>query len=79
MSSIKNHLQEIAKRLKYYSSKYEHLIALGDFSAEISKPHMSEFCAVYNFINLIKEPKCYKNVDKPTSIDNILINHAKCI
>ena len=24
------------------------------------------------------EPTCYKNVDKPTSIDHILTNHARC-
>ena len=51
---------------------------LGDFNAEISNPHMSEFCALYNFTNIIKEPTCYKNVNKPTSIDHILTNHARC-
>ena len=51
---------------------------LGDFNEEMSKGHKSEFCALYNFTNLIKEPTCYKNVDKPTSIDHILTNHARC-
>ena len=78
LSHIKNHLQEIGKGLQYYSSKYENFIVLGDFNAEMSNPHMSEFCALYNLTNLIKEPKCYKNVDKPTSIDLILTNHARC-
>ena len=40
---------------------------------------MSEFCALYNLTNLIKEPTCYKNVGKPTSIDRILKNHARCL
>ena len=78
LSHIKNHLQEIGKGLDYYSSKYENFIVLGDFNVEMSNPHMSEFCALYNFTNLIKEPTCYKNVDKPTSIDHILTNHARC-
>ena len=78
MSHIKNHLQEIGKGLDYFSSKYENFIVLGDVDAEMSNPHMSEFSALYNFINLIKEPTCYKNVDKPTSIDHILTNHARC-
>ena len=26
----------------------------------------------------MKEPTCYKNVDKATSIDHILTNHARC-
>ena len=51
---------------------------LGDFNAEMSNPHMSEFFALYNLTNLIREPTCYKNVDNPTSIDLILTNHARC-
>ena len=78
LSHIKNHLQEISKDLQYYSSRYENFIVLGDFNAEMSNTHMSEFCAFYNLTNLVKEPKCYKNVDKPTSIDLILTNHARC-
>ena len=77
MSHIKNNLQEIGKGLEYYSSKYENFIVLDDFNAEMSNPHMSEFCALY-VTNLIKEPTCYKNVDMPTSIDHILTNHARC-
>ena len=51
---------------------------MGNFNAEITNPHMSEFCALYNFTNLIKEPTCYKKVEKPTSINHILTNHAIC-
>ena len=78
MSHIKNHLQEIGKGLDLNSSKYDNFIVLGDFNVEMSNPHMSEFCALYNFTNLIKEPTCYKNVDKPTSIDHILTNYERC-
>ena len=65
------------KGLDYYASKYENFIVLGNFNAEISNPHMSEFCALYNFKSLIKEATCYKNVDKPTSIVHILTNNAR--
>ena len=41
-------------------------------------PHMSKLCAFYNFINLFKKPTCYKTLDKPTYIDHILTNHARC-
>ena len=52
---------------------------LGVFNAEMSNHHTSEFCAFYDFTNLIKKLICYKNVDKkPTSIDHILTNHARC-
>ena len=78
MSHIKNHLQEIRKGLDYYSSKYENFIVLSDFNAEMSNPQMTEFCALCNFTNRIKEPTCYKNADKPRSIDHILTNHGRC-
>ena len=48
---------------------------MGDFNAEMSNPHMSEFCALYNLTNLIKEPTFYK---RPTSTDLILINYVRC-
>ena len=51
---------------------------MGDFNTEMSNPHMSELCTLYNFTNLIKECTCYKNLDKPTFIDHILTNHARC-
>ena len=70
--------KKLEKGLDYYLSKYENLIVLGNFNAEMSKPHMSEFCALYNFTNLTKEPTCYKNVGKTTSIDRILTIHARC-
>ena len=77
MNHIKNHLQEIGKGLEYSSSKYENFIMLGDSNAEMSKPDVSKFCALYNFTNLMKEPACYKNVGKPTLIDHILTNHVR--
>ena len=51
---------------------------MGDFNVEMSNPHMCEFCNLYNFINFLKKPKCYKNVDKTKNIDHILTNHARC-
>ena len=62
---------------KYYNivrQNVKSFIVLGDFNADMSNPHISEFC----FTNLIKEPTCYKNVDKPASIDHILRNHTRC-
>ena len=44
----------------------------------MSDRHMSEFSALLNFKTLVKKPACYKNVDKPTSIDHILTNHTRC-
>ena len=71
-------LQEMGKGLEYYSSKYENLLVVDVFNADMSNPHMSEFCVLYSFTNLNKEPTCYKNIDQTTSIDHISTNHAKC-
>ena len=46
LTHIKSYLQEIGKGLDYYSLKYSNFIVLGDFNAEISNCHMSEFCAL---------------------------------
>ena len=46
LTHIKSYLQEIGKGLDYYSLKYSNFIVLGDFNAEISNSHMSEFCAL---------------------------------
>ena len=35
---------------------------------------MKTFCETYNLQNLIKQPTCYKNPSRPTSIDLILTN-----
>ena len=37
---------------------------------------MKEFCSLNGFKNLINEPTCYKNSEKPTSIDLILTNQS---
>ena len=39
---------------------------------------LSNFCEIYNLKNLIKEPTCFKNPEKPSNIDLILTNRPKC-
>ena len=69
---------QLSKKFDFYSSKYENFIVLGDSNAEMTNTHMEEFCSVYNFKSLIKDPTCFKNPEKPTTIDHILTNHPKC-
>ena len=40
----------------------------------VEEPHMKTFCESYSLQNLIKQPTCYKNPSRPTSIDLILTN-----
>ena len=61
LNSIRNHLVQLRKKFDFYSSKYENFIVLGDFNEEMANTHMEEFCSVYNFKSLIKNPPCFKN------------------
>ena len=47
---------------------------IGDFNSEIDEDAMSIFCTTYNLKNLVKEPKCFKNVENPSCIGLILTN-----
>ena len=78
LNSIQNHLVQLSKKFDFYSSKYENFIVLGDFIAEMINTHTEEFCSVYNFESLIKDPACFKNPEKPTTTDHILTNHPRC-
>ena len=70
---------QLSKNFDLYSSKYENFIALGDFDAEMTNAYMEEFCPVNNLMNLIKDPTCFKNPQKSTTIDHILTNHPRCL
>ena len=75
-SHIKNYLQILSQRFNQYFSKYDNIIALGDFNAEMSNNHLQEFCAIFSLTNLIKESTFLKNPEKPTGIDHILTNQS---
>ena len=76
-SHIKNYLQLLSQRFNQFFSKYDKIIALGDFNAEMPNNYLQEFCAIFSLTNLIKESTCFKNPEKPTGIDHILTNHPK--
>ena len=75
--NIKNHLQVISANLDLYSSKYEHIIVMGDFNVDIGDKFMGDFCEPYNLSSLIKESACYKNPENPSCIDLILTNSPR--
>ena len=51
---------------------------LGDYNCEESDPVMEKFLHTYNLKNLVNKPTCFKNVNKPCTIDLILTNKNKC-
>ena len=50
--------------------------SLGDFNVSASDSSLKEFCNLNELKNLINEPTCYKNSEKPTCIDLILTNQS---
>ena len=65
-------MNQLGPCLDHYMSKCENFLLLCDFNSEMSESLMIVFCAIYNLINLIKEPTCFKNVENPSTIDLIL-------
>ena len=63
--SEKKHLTALTNSLNLHSEKYEKILILGNFNVEI-EANMKSFCENYNLRNLIKQPICYKILNKPT-------------
>ena len=76
-NNIGSHLNVIITALDTYYGKYENNVFVGDFNAGIEKITMKSFCESYNLTNLIKQPTCFKNPEKPSFIDLILTNTPK--
>ena len=53
---------------------YENFLIWGDINSQMSEMHMKDFCDLYDFENLIKEPTCFKNPNNSSSIDLMLTN-----
>ena len=61
-----------------YSSKNDNFFLLGDLNSEPTESAVRDFCQVYGCRNLIKDNTCFKNTEKPSCIDLIITNRAKC-
>ena len=73
-SLISEHLNIIGKNLDFFSADYDNIFLMGDLNAEPHDNYLKDFCDIYSLKNLIKFPTCFKNPDRPTSIDVILTN-----
>ena len=71
---IQSSQDALSKYLDLYSSKYENVLTLGDFNADIEEKHIKCFFDNYDLKSLIKHSTCYKNPDNPTCIDLLLTN-----
>ena len=76
-AEISSHMNCMGKAIDSLSSRYENFLLIGDFNAEVSDVSMKEFCDIYSFKNLIKEPTCFKNPANPKCIDLMLTNRHR--
>ena len=57
-----------------FTTKYERFLFLGEFNAGMEDSSIKIFFSNYNSNSMINKVACYKNPDRPTCIDLILIN-----
>ena len=74
-SNISRHLDLLRRSLDLYSAEYELFTIDGDFNTAVTQTSMKVFCDSYEFKNLLKDAKCYKNSENPLCINLILANN----
>ena len=74
---LSNHLNILGKRLASPMKIYENFLIACDFNSEMTDSAMEKFCVAYHLHNLIKDPTCFKNPDKPSCIDLLPTNFSK--
>ena len=57
-------------------AQYERIHLIGDLNLGTTEKHMEHFCDTYHLKNLVKEPTCFKNPNKPC-INLFLTNCSK--
>ena len=55
-------------------TKYDQLLFLGDFNAEVEDSSIKDFCSSFNLTSMINKHIYFKNPEKPSCIDLILTN-----
>ena len=76
---ISNHLNILGKILDTQMKIYDNFLIVGDFNSEMTESAMEKFCGTYHLHNLIKDPTCFKNPDRPSCIDLLLTNFPKSL
>lgn len=64
----------LSSALNVYIKDYENIIILGDLNMEKSNTHLDDLMTNFNLDPLIKEPTCFKSINRPSCIDHILTN-----
>ena len=74
---ISSHLNILGKILHAQMKIWNNFLIVGDINSEMTESAMENFCGTYHLHNLIKDPICFKNPDKPSRIDLLLTNFPK--
>ena len=72
--NISYFLSHVSKALDKLLGNYDNFLLIGDFNSSVSESNLKDFCEVYNLVNLIKDPTCFKSTSNPSSIDVMLTN-----
>ena len=75
---ISNHLAEMSKSSYLYLTKYDQLLFLGDFNAEVENSSVKTFCSSYNLTSMITGLHVLRTLRKFFCIDLILTNCPRC-
>ena len=75
--SDKCYFNNIGHTLEVYNNKYDKILLVGDFNAEVKEIIFSNFLELYNLSNLANEKTCYKSLQNPTYIHLFLTNCNK--
>ena len=72
-------MNELGKAFDIYLHKFDHILLIGDFNAEISERSVHDFCNVYNLESLSNTPTYFKNPENSSCIDLLLTNSKKTL
>ena len=74
-SKISHHLECLNRLLDEYRKKFENYAFVDDFNMNTSDSSLKEFGSLNGLKNLINEPTCYKNSEKPACNDLVVRNN----
>ena len=72
--SIKERMWILFRCINQNIQKFENIILMGIYNAEVTKTSMLEFCVLYFSENMVKKPTCFKNPARPACIVLIVTN-----
>ena len=70
------HLNSLGKTLYHSLAQYNRIFLI-DLNSETTEKNIEHFSDIYHLKNLVKEPTCFKNPNKPSCIGLFLTNRSR--